>query len=128
MNIEKFLLLSICMALVGCDTFHGPKLRNESGGVAELVVTYSTKETISSTWPECSGTFLGAPGVKVIQIIVRSGSEEIVRIEEPEIEKMIATEKEVSGYHAWVIRDNEITFVTEQASDLCYQGKPLENR
>lgn len=114
--IKMLILLSGIIVLSSCDTFHGPKIRNELGAGVNYVAKYSSGDELGGPLGYCVSTFIGRPEVKILSLEIYNDKKLLFKLNENEVFLMRAREAKESGYSAWVLTEKGLNFTTVQPS------------
>ena len=127
---RRFGLLCISvLALVGCDHFPGPGVRNEFPAPAHITVSYTDGETWTNELQPCESMLLGAveagrwgmqpkKGVSINELTITVEGEVVHRFDKTTIDRLIEKEREQPGSPVWVVDRSGIRFSTEKECSL----------
>ena len=126
--MKKYILLSVILAVAGCDSFPGPVLRNEFTTEIEVSVLYQDGTQFSEVWPSCRAVSIGATeagtlgaknkGVSIEQITIKVGSNIVQSYDKAGIKELFKKADEKAEYSIWVIEPSGIRFSNQSECSI----------
>lgn len=114
--------LMVCIAIVGCDSFPGPVLRNEFPTEITVSILYGDGTRASGVWPPCREVFIGAnevgrfgmrkKEVSIDEITIEL--DEVVRRYDKEAIEVLLKKANDQVYPTWVLDSSGIRFSTDR--------------
>lgn len=120
--------LLACIAIVGCDSFPGPVLRNEFPTEVKVSILYADGTRYSEVWPPCRTVSIGATevgrfgmrakDVAVDDITIEVKDEVVHRFDKEALEALLEKANEKRDHPIWVLDRSGIRFSTDRECSL----------
>lgn len=121
-------MLVCCIAIVGCDSFPGPVLRNEFPIEINVSILYADGTSHSEVWAPCRTVYIGASevgrfgmrskDVAVDEITIEVDHEVVHRFDKETIEDLHEKANEKRGHLIWILDRSGVRFSSDRECSL----------
>jgi len=103
--VNSRVLTVLLLLLAGCDTFYGPRIRNDYGFNVDVTLEYSNGESKTYDWPVCRQSFVGKREAQLVKVIFAKDGKVLREFKSEEIQSLVEQDKRVRFAHLWSVSD-----------------------